>query len=133
MLQLHKYSVKCPEKNTNSNNKQKQINKQENRKTELQNITITATGNTNLQSQASYSLQHILHRRYYLAIPQMTSIRKDYNPCLLGSYLILTLQLTQSNLRVEVNHAARTHSLNCPSMNSNADENIMKMMMTMTI
>ena len=109
----------------------KQTGKQENRITKHNNNCNRKY--TNLQPQASYSLQHILHRRYYLAIAQMTSIRKDYNPCLLGSYLILTLQLTQSNLRVEANHAARTRSLNRPSMNTNADENIMKMMMTMTI
>ena len=73
----------------NNNKKHKQINKQTNRKREKQNeknITITTTTNTetNIQSLASYSPQHVLHRRYYLAIAQMTSTRKAYIFSLLG-------------------------------------------------
>ena len=50
---------------------------------ELKNITaarLIASTNTQTykESQTSYSLYHILHRRYYLAIAQITYTRKPY-------------------------------------------------------
>ena len=55
-------NLKIYEKNNNNNNKYRHFT----------------------QPKASYSLQHILQRRYYLAIAQMASTRKTYIPCLLG-------------------------------------------------
>ena len=90
-LQLTTYSVKNPlQKNNNNNNNRNKskTSKHKNRKTKLTiaATTIITTRNTQTytQSQASYSLQHILHRRYYLSIAQMTSTRKAYIPSLLA-------------------------------------------------
>ena len=47
--------------------------------------------------------------------------------------LIITLQLTQSNQWVEVDHAAQIHLLNSAAMTSTVDNNKMKMMITMMI
>ena len=47
--------------------------------------------------------------------------------------LILSLQFTQSNQWVGVDHEAQIHLLNSPPMTSNVDKNKMKMMMTMVM
>ena len=82
-------------KNNHKTNKQqqkhRQLNKQQNsRKSRIKDVTpatIIATANTQTytQSQASYFLYHNFQRRRYLAMAQMTSIKKTYIPCFLGN------------------------------------------------
>ena len=98
MLQLHKESVKYPpppppkkkkkRRQITTTNTDRQINK----KAEKQESRIKKHNNnnnnkyTNLHTIKSklFSIAHILHRRYYLAIAQITSARKAYIFCLFG-------------------------------------------------
>ena len=91
-------SVKYPKEN---NTKQRQ---QTNRKTECKDtLKIKKNNKTYTQSQPSYSLQHILHRRHYLAITQMTSPRKAYTPCLFG---IIIKRCHMINMKSSINISA---------------------------